>query len=177
MSLEKLKQLVQDHCDLAHKLLLHEPHTTWVPRLTVHGLDNRTTAFFVGVNFNTDEEKKAVMAHIGNRAFEMQLRPVYLVFLAEAWKSCQQEVQPKDDPNRQEVITIFGLDVLAGSSGRAAFTSIDITRDSEGRIIPGTPEQISENEPSRLLLWAMHSYQARTIDQLRRRQHSKPSVN
>lgn len=91
-------------------------------------------------NFNTQQEKDTVLKTIADKHAKEKLCPVAVGFVAEAWLAHrssfgpeQPHVQPKDDPDRKEVIVIMvgrlrnepiGMETLMGN--------YPVTRDEKG---------------------------------------------
>jgi hypothetical protein len=94
------------------------------------------------VPFNEHHEKQAAMFAMGQSFFQQKLVPVAVAFAAETWmgswskKGGKARLQPRDDPNRQEFLTVFGSTI---NKKFKALWNTPIIRDDQDRISLGGP--------------------------------------
>lgn len=143
VSADEFKKTMTDLCAWVRDSLADDPDTSWTPTLIVLNLswpklEREVHLYVLDVDFNEDEEKHALLYKIARTLYEAKKVPIAAFLTAEAWQSCRREgsprMQPRDDPNRQEIIMVAGLTL-----GRklAAMNSLPIRRDHDNRIVPG----------------------------------------
>lgn len=142
MTLEEIKQLVQTHQGHAAEYLKREARKEWLPRVHIlcAGEPRTDLICIIASEFNEEENKRAVMRQIGSQLYASKQFPLAVVLISEAWMSSQTETQPRHDPQREEVIVVFGMDCLRKHT---AVGIIPFTRGEGKRIIPGEPEPIT----------------------------------
>ena len=137
-------------------------HSSWTPNLAIKcrdlaesSKDGKWIMMALAVDFNTDEEKHRTMFQIGQRLYRDQVMPACVVFTCEAWQAEQKvpHVQPKDCPDRKEVIVLMGASL---GNGHLVHASMPISRDRLDMIVPSKfPEPITSGLQMNLLghLW------------------------
>jgi hypothetical protein len=98
----------------------------------------------------THEQRATLMAFIGNKISQENMRPIAIITLFEAWISVGTRdkiggMNPSQDPNRKEVISICGQSI----DGRTSMESVEIKRDWQGNIVLGESlSSVSSSDPS-----------------------------
>lgn len=98
------------------------------------GAEPELTLCSLCVPFNEGFEKRSALSGIGRKFYEEGKLPLAVFLCSEAWFAPSRPgVQPRDCPDRREVILVFGL-----SLGRrfSAIISIPVRRDEANRMVP-----------------------------------------
>lgn len=142
-SLERLLELCRRHAEAARSALLGGKQASLCPMLLVVSRrpgseDDIAELICVAGGFNTEEEKVDVMRLAGRRAYEARTVPVAAVLASEAWVAAQKvgepRCQPKDHPQRREVVVVAGT-VLGHRHN--AVGRMPVTRNGRGGIVLG----------------------------------------
>lgn len=155
-SLDRLLELVRQQQDMVNHWLEDKP-TSYLPHLLVltkEGPDAKECLelYALAVEFSEEEEKFRTLQMIGREIHLRKTFPIAAVLSAEAWAASQSadapHVQPRDHPERREVIVIFGRTLM----GLAATCQAPITRDaSDGMTLGEFGEIVTERLRMRLL--------------------------
>ncbi len=137
--LAQMEREIQYVCDD----LTQHPRKNYMPML--HGLmfdfkkqERCTWLYALAIPLNEPEEKRAVMTGLGKDIYERKHVPLLLTFSSEAWFSKQSlegpRTQPRDDPDREEVIQFSSLSKM---SKLAAMSVVPIIRNFKKQITLG----------------------------------------
>lgn len=121
------------------------------PMLIVHSITlegkQEVTLCALFVPFNEHADKRNALADLGARFYQEQKCPQAVFLCTEAWlaQNPPPGVQPRDCPDRREVILVFGMSF--GGKLRAII-SIPVRRDGENRLVrDGEVVQVMEGQP------------------------------
>lgn len=173
---EDLHKFCQDHVDWVTACLKDGDSKDWSPNMWVKVASPSGIAlevFSLHVPFNSSEDKRAAMTRCAHHVAKNRNIPLACVFSSEVWTSKMSSagMQPKDDPDRGEGITVA---VLAAKGG-FSIASATIQR-MNGCIAPvsfTTPSD--KGNPFKFL---SYFYEAWAHESVRlRRQSAVPSAN
>lgn len=108
------------------------------PTLTVHSITleakQEVTLCSLFVPFNEHAEKRQALADLGAKFYQDQKFPQAVFLCTEAWlaQNPPPGLQPRDCPDRREVLLVFGMS-FGGKS--KAVVSIPVRRDGENRML------------------------------------------
>jgi len=89
------------------------------------------TCCVVADDFNEHEDKHRLLNRLGQKFYREKKIPVLVVLISEAWRSKNKNLQPRDDPEREEGLTIFSLSMRQ----QCWHAYIPVMRDSQNRMI------------------------------------------
>lgn len=94
-------------------MMLNDKPNHIAPMLTVlvaadNVKDRHIMAIAIAVDFNTWEQKEAIMTKIGGQLAEQKHVALAAVLISEAWISTELEKMPRESSNRREAIVIAG---------------------------------------------------------------------
>jgi hypothetical protein len=142
----ELEGYVREHARYVADCLQKSPSTDWTPMLAVWtrrepGAPVALLLHALAVSFNEDNEKRPLLFALGKRMWaEDKTFPTAILLSSEAWAAPDhsgesgQHVQPRDSPERREVIVIHAtsLDMTI-----QAMCMAPVTRDEGNQIVPG----------------------------------------
>jgi hypothetical protein len=87
-----------------------------LPRFVVTGQEaqgqpHQTRVYGLDVSFNDADAKQKLFKDLGARCYAEKFCPLAAFLTTEAWLSKQTDVQPRKDPQRQEVVIICGRSI------------------------------------------------------------------
>lgn len=110
--------------------------------------------YALAVDFNTTDEKHALMRRLGRDLYTDEKIPVAACMVTEAWTSTQApgapRIEPRLDPNRREVLIAQAATNGAWSSKAAGTTRmvrIPVRRDAGNRFVADGPAYDSASDP------------------------------
>jgi hypothetical protein len=144
--LKKCADMAMDH--------LHDKRESLVPQLLIVGKDMdgeiHLTVCMLAVGFNEDKEKRDALFQVGWKFYENEEVPLAVFLTAEAWLSHERKphVEPRHDPDKKEVIVIFGLS-LNGDHQRMVHIPV---RRQNGKMVGGELQSYGEDDKVQCLL-------------------------
>ena len=116
VSEETFRQLLANEIEATEKLVKHMRPTSLLPRFVVIGQEGEgqpqtTRVFALDVSFNDNDAKHKLFKSLGARCYAEKFCPLAAFLTTEAWLSKQTDVQPRKDPDRQEVAIISGRSI------------------------------------------------------------------
>ena len=117
LSDDGFRGLMNDCTKMAEANLKDRPSDSFMPRLHVfcaEGLsDPRITQVWcqLAVNFNEDDEKRSALLHVAKDLVARKKIVLGAVLISEAWLAMQKKgphIEPRHDPDRQEILVAMG---------------------------------------------------------------------
>lgn len=136
----ELNELARGQIEWIERCLATGDHDNWTPHVTVRVRtwegEDHLQMYSLLTGFNTDAEKRSALLRVGATVYESRTVPVAAVLSSEAWLAPQTErhVQPKDHPDRREVIIVAAINA---NNSSCALSHMEVRR-VDGLIQPGT---------------------------------------
>jgi hypothetical protein len=127
----EFRRLLAAEVEFTKKLVQDQRPVSLLPRFAVTGVraegqPRETRVFGLDVSLNDSEEKRRLFEGLGARCYAEQFCPLAAFVTTEAWLSTQTEVQPRQDPKRQEAVVISGRTI----DGRDCLALAPVFRDT-----------------------------------------------
>ena len=135
MAAEEFRKLLAAEIEFTQKLVNDMKPESLLPRFVVTGQEgsgqpNQTRVYGLDVSFNDADEKQKLFKELGARCYSEKFCPLAAFLTTEAWLSEQTDVQPRKDPQRQEVVIVTGRSI----DGQDCMANAPVFRDT-GNII------------------------------------------
>jgi hypothetical protein len=128
----RLKQCI----DVTVDRLSDKPESL-IPQLVIVGKSMSgevgLTVCMLAVDFNEDNEKRGTLFGMGYKFYENEEVPLAIFLATEAWLSHKKGMEPRQDPDKEEVIVIFGL---SWNGEHQSMVHIPVSREN-GKLIAG----------------------------------------
>jgi hypothetical protein len=119
---ERLIEFVRTNAERCRQWLVDDPAESWRPKLLVLarkftpqgpeivGEEMLSVALLIG-DFNDEKEKYAMMRRVGQEFQSQKILPLAACLVSECWRTSRQDVQARDDPDREEGLVIVASTV------------------------------------------------------------------
>lgn len=107
--------------------------------------------FVLAVDFNEDDEKRAILKQIGRSFWDSKKFPIGIVLCSECWVAERAveapHIEPRHDPNRREALVAFSLSMCR----RIAMTISSPVDRCDGKIAAGQFGELQRDSQNYLL--------------------------
>jgi hypothetical protein len=146
------RSLAKDTASIMPHLLIHTVGANGERELVISAM---------AVAFNEEAEKAQALFNVGQMLRQKQQAPMAVFMISEAWfAKGPREIEPRHNPERREVLAIFGTDI---TFEQRMIADADITRGPENKIIlaPGFTKHPQARVP--ILQHLLHGFLAKDL--------------
>ena len=113
---DEFRKLFAEEMEIAQNHVKSTKSESILPRFVVTGQagagqPHTMRVFVLDVSFNDTDAKHKLFKDLGARCYAEKFCPLAGFLTTEAWLSKQTDVQPRKDPQRQEVVIICGRSI------------------------------------------------------------------